>query len=116
MKIILLGNLQYRPDLKNKIRQGRTGARWNRNKRNFVTGEKNNLKRQCPMLGEGGVGWWNRTKKPHDPWESRISVFSMLDVLSVSAILVFLLMPALPRYCVVMMDQSQSHTLCVWLY
>lgn len=57
----------------------------------------------------------NRTKT-HDPWESRISVFSMLDVLSVSVMLVFLLLSALPRYCTVMMDPSQPHTLCVRLY
>lgn len=33
--------------------------------------------------------------KTHDPWKSRISIFSMLDVFPVSAMLVFLLFSAL---------------------
>lgn len=57
MKIMLLDNLQYSLDLKNKIRRGRTGAGWNRNTSNFVAGEENNLRHQCTMLGEGGMGW-----------------------------------------------------------
>lgn len=72
---------------------------------------------QCPMLGEGGVEVVEQSRtKTHDLWESRTSVFSMVDVLSLSTMLVFLLLSALPRYCAVMMDHSQPHTLCVWLY
>lgn len=71
---------------------------------------------QCPMLGQRGVEVVEQSRtKTHDPWESRISVFSMFDVLSVSTMLVFLLLSALPKYCAVMMDHSQPHTLCVWL-